>query len=621
MIALLLGAATPALAQQAEPVPPIQLNQLGFETFGPKRAIVVTDAAAPQDWVLLDARGKTVASGKTIPFGPDKASGKTVQAIDVSSFHTAGGGYRLRVGAFESRAFAIQPRSRMALRLDALHFFYHQRAGVPVEAQFAGATWARPAGHAKEIVTCVSGADPRGTVWPSCPYSLDVTGGWYDAGDQGKYVVNGGIAVWTLLNAWEREHRAGKTWLFADGSMKIPESGNHVDDLLDEARYELEFLLSMQVPDGTRLKLPVGKQPPWTPPSPGMPPGPPPPLALPTLDVDAGGMAHHKVADRNWTKLPTPPAEDREERILFPPTTAATLNLAAVTAQCARIWKGIDDAFAERCLAASERAWAAARRNPEVFALAAFTGSGGYGDRELSDEFYWAAAELFATTGKAEYLDFVRASPWWEKPVQEPNWGGTATLGTLTLALTRALPEADRAHVDAAILEAADRFLEDSAKTGYHLPYDPPGWPWGSTSSMLNRAIVLAYAHDAAKAPKYREGVVDVIDYLLGRNSIDQSFVSGYGARPLSNPHHRFWAHSLDPKLPGPPPGVLSGGPNSTSTGADPVGARLAGHCAPMACYADDIQAFALNEVAINWNAPLVWVAAWLDATEGASAH
>jgi endoglucanase len=336
-------------------------------------------------------------------------------------------------------------------------------------------------------------------------------------------------------------------------------------------------------------------------------------LALPFADLDAGGMAYHKVGDRNWTKLPTPPAEDKEDRILFPPSTPATLNLAATAAQCARLWRGIDDAFAARCLTAAESAWAAAKRNPEVFALAAFGGSGGYGDRDASDEFYWAAAELAITTGKPEYRDFLRASPYWAKAVEEPSWGKVSTLGMLSLALAKELPE-DRANAIAMLVVAAARFSAESEHTGYHVPYDPPGYPWGSTSSLLNRAIIMATAADATGNPRFREGVTDAMDYLLGRNPIDQSFISGYGARPLRNPHHRFWAHSLDPKLPGPPPGVLSGGPNSTVMG-DPVGQGLRGKCAPMTCYADDIQAFTMNEIAINWNAPLFWVASWMDET------
>src|SRR3546814_9062670 len=71
-------------------------------------------------------------------------------------------------------------------------------------------------------------------------------------------------------------------------------------------------------------------------------------------------LAFHKVADEHWTALPMPPQDDPERRVLFPPSTAATLNLAATAAQCARIWRGIDPAFSARCLDAAKRAFAAA---------------------------------------------------------------------------------------------------------------------------------------------------------------------------------------------------------------------------------------------------------------------
>src|SRR5690606_19365597 len=130
--------------------------------------------------------------------------------------------------------------------------------------------------------------------------------------------------------------------------------------------------------------------------------------------------------------------------------------------------------------------------------------------------------------------------------------------------------------------------------------------PWGSNSNILNRAIILALAHDFTGNEEYRSAVIDAMDYVLGRNPLDQSYVAGYGERPLQNPHHRFWAPSLDPSLPPPPPGALSGGPNSTSA-PDVVAQELREkECAPQTCWRDDIRAYSLNEVAINWNAPLV---------------
>jgi endoglucanase len=182
-----------------------------------------------------------------------------------------------------------------------------------------------------------------------CDYSLDVRGGWYDAGDHGKYVVNGGISVYQLMSEFERTKVAASAQAdkLGDNTLAIPESGNGVPDVLDEARWELEFLLSMQVP----------------------------------ADKPLAGMVHHKIHDENWTGLPLLPSNDPQKRELHAPSTAATLNLAAVAAQAARIFAPYDKAFAARAKAAAVTAYAAALAHPAMFALASDgTGGGSYDD-------------------------------------------------------------------------------------------------------------------------------------------------------------------------------------------------------------------------------------------------
>ena len=602
--AFLLAAAAASLcgaaAAQTEPVAPIRLNQIGLLPVGPKRAIAPNPSTRPLPWRLLDSAGAVVLEGETRVAGNDAASGEHVHIADFSGFTGTGDGFRVALGEAQSRPFRIAGGLYERLPFDALAYFYHNRSGIAIEARFAGGErWARPAGHPRERVTCFAGADLHGNRWPGCRYRLDASRGWYDAGDHGKYVVNGGIALWTLLNAYERQRHLGRPALFTDGSASIPEAGNGVPDILDEARWQLDFMLAMQVPQGTRMRVPVGLR-----------------RAGPNLaftEIDASGMAHHKLADERWTSLPLAPHEDRETRFLYPPATGATLNLAATAAQCARVWRETDPAFSARCLAAAERAYAAARRNPEVLAVGDFAGSGGYGDAEVGDEFYWAAAELFATTGNADYERALRDSPHFRTPaVSEAGWPRTATLGTMTLALVpNRLAGADVAALRSQIVRAADGFVEDVGREGYRIPFSAPGYAWGSNSNILNRSMVLALAHDFTGDRHYRDAVIDGMDYLLGRNPLDRSFVSGYGARSMMNPHHRFWAASLDPRFPPPPPGAISGGPNNTSM-SDDVARTMRGTCAPMTCWRDDVHAFSQNEVAVNWNAPLVWVAAWL---------
>ncbi len=572
---------TPPPDRTREPPPRVAVNQLGYFPNRIKVATVRTSATAPERWELLDANGEAVASGETVPFGNDRASGEHVHLVDFSAFKTPGTGYVLRVGDERSYPFDIGADLYSRLKYDALAFFYHNRSGIEIRMPYAGdPALARPAGHESDkSVPC----QPES----GCSYSLDVSGGWYDAGDHGKYVVNGGISVWTLLHLYERTRAFGSVAAFGDGKLNIPENQNRVPDLLDEARWEMEFLLRMQVPDGQ-------------------------PLA---------GLAHHKVHDATWTGLGRAPHEYEQPRFLHRPSTAATLNLAATAAQCARIWKPIDAAFAKRCLAAAERAYAAALKHPALLADPNDTNGGGsYSDDSVADEFYWAAAELFATTGKAEYRSALEASPLHARfPAltdghpASMTWRDTAALGMLSLAVARndALAKTMRGRV----VETADAYLAVQAKEGYRTPVAPKpdgGYTWGSNSFVLNNAIVLALAYDFTKQKKYLDGVVLAMDYLLGRNPLAQSYVTGYGERPLENPHHRFWAHQAVATYPKPPPGIISGGPNSGLEDPYSQAAGLKG-CAPQKCFVDHIEAWGVNEITINWNAPFAWVAAFLD--------
>ena len=594
-----VAAAAILLIAADDPQPVVRLNQLGFQPASAKLAMAADPATTALPWTVADLAGTVVARGQTSVFGDDAVSGDHVHQVDLSAL-TKPGDYRLTVGGHTGRPFAVSADIYRPLARAALNYFYQSRAGTPIEARFAGGTqWARPAGHPHEVVPCFSGADASGMVWPGCgSYTRDVTGGWYDAGDQGKYVVNGGITLWTLQNLVEVERTMPEAKRLTSAPELVPNQGK-LDPLLIEARWEMDFLLAMQVPDGTHMQLPVS-------PAGG---------GRPTLtDVDASGMAHHKVADRNWTGMPMPPQSDPEPRLLFPPTTAATLNLAATAAQCARIWRTVDAAYSARCLDAAKRAFAAALRNRAI-PTGNFTGSGGYGDTSLGDEFYWTVAELFATTHDPAYGEALRRVPFFSAPLREPGWNSTAALGTITLALADgALAPSEQAKQRALVIAAADGFLGEEARSGYHLPYSSTSYGWGSNGSLLNRAMILGLAARFTGQVRYRDGAVDVMDYVLGRNPLDQSYVSGFGARPMHNPHHRFWAHQLDARLPPPPPGVVSGGPNNTAM-ADDTARAMQGKCAPQRCWRDEIHAYALNEVAINWNAPLLWVAAYLDDT------
>jgi len=562
----------------------VAVNQVGYFTSQPKRAVFAVEKAlsTTPTWLLKDAgTGAMVASSTAADGVMDNASGDTVYVVDFS-YIQAPGTYVLSVGGLDSAPFKIGSDIYGDLRKDSIAYFYRDRSGIAIEEKYAGKTWARPAGHLSDSsVTCYKGTDTSGKSWDGCPYQLDGSGGWYDAGDYGKYVVNGGITEWTLVNWYEHSPAS-----FPDGSLKLPENSNKWPDILDEARWEMDFMLRMQVPEGQ-------------------------PLA---------GMAHHKLHSTTWDPVPAPLPEKADNRFLMPPSTAATLNLAATAAQCARVWKPFDAAFAQRCLTAAETAWKAALAHPDMlYGSIPGAGGGDYGDNNVTDEFFWAAAELYITTGNTVYSDYLKQSPYYTQfyglkadAISAMGWGDTSVLGVISLVTVQnGLPKEDLDRFRKQIVQTADRYVATIKGEGYSVSVGASQYVWGSNSTVLNNAVILALAYDYTKETQYLNGVIESMNYILGRNAINQSFVTGYGQNAAQHPHHRLWANQPDRGFPAPPPGVVVGGPNGTP--ADPTAIDKVSKVPPARRYLDDIESYSTNEVAINWNAPLVWVSSYLD--------
>ena len=601
--------ATPPPPYEPDVRGPVRVNQHGYLPDGPKNATVVSDADEPLAWELQDASGATVASGEATPAGVDPSSQLAVQTIDFSSFTTPGEGYTLVVGEDRSDPFTIASDLYAQLRYDALNYFYPVRSGIAVDVP--DDRYDRPAGHVSGPdgavnkgdldVRCLTAAED-GASWSygtwTCPegYALDVVGGWYDAGDHGKYVVNGGISVAQLLSTYERTlhtKNAAKGAL-KDGTLDVPadESGNGVPDVLDEARWELEFFLAMQVPAKSGMTVSA------------------------TDERSLDGLVHHKIHDVGWTGLGLLPSEDPQERRLHRPSTAATLNVAATAAQGARLFEKYDKTFAKQLRKAAETAYAAAKRVPDLYApgSAGQNGGGPYDDTNVTDEFYWAAAELFLTTGDKKFEKDLLASPLHTADVFERTgffWGGVAPLARLDLATVPSkLGKRELDAVRASVVAGADALLafQEAEAFGHAYPGQPDGsYDWGSNSAVLNNQVVLGTAYDLTGDAKYARAVLESMDYLLGRNALNNSYITGYGTQFSSHQHSRW----LVPPL----PGTIAGGPNSVRSTWDPVMNRLypVGHdCAPQACYVDDIEAWSVNELTINWNAPMAWVASFV---------
>ena len=548
--------------------PRVRVNQVAYVPGGPKVATLVTSATTRLPWQLVNGAGTTVARGFSTPRGVDVSSGQNVQTIDFSGYRIPGNGFTLRADGETSRPFDIGLSAYGKLRSDALKFYYTQRSGIEILSALRPG-YARPAGH---VDVAPNQGDGNVPCQPGvCDYRLDVRGGWYDAGDHGKYVVNGGISAWEMLSEYEQSPAVRTV------SLNIPESGNRIPDILDEARWEIDFLLSMQAPSG---------------------------------------LVHHKIHDQQWTGLPLLPHLDPQPRELHPVSTAATLNLAAVGAQAARVYKSYDPAFAARTLRAARTAYDAALANPALYAPESDgIGGGAYNDASVTDEFYWAAAELFITTGEKRYAADVLASPAHSADVFAPgtafDWASTAAAGRLDLALLpNKLP--GLGSVKKSVIQAAGDYLLIQRDHPYGVAYAPANnmWDWGSNSILLNNLVVIGAGYRLTGDHRYRDGLLTGIDYVLGRNALNQSYVTGYGEVSSQNEHSRWYAHELDPALPNPPAGTLAGGANSSIQ--DPYAQSKLTGCVAQFCYIDDIQSWSTNEEAINWNAALARVSAYV---------
>ena len=665
----------------------VRINQIGYIPNMVKKATYATDEKkSAVKYEVRTTGGEVVASGTAEDGGYDKDSGEYVQIIDFTDVVDPGEYYiyvndtsntwtNEKTGEtyqmYISHNFKIGTDIYEGVLTDALNYYYQNRSGVAIQEAYitscnendTKSDLAHAAGHAPTDMAYVQskwvksyGQEFDGDT----SYQIDGVGGWYDAGDHGKYVVNGGISVWTLQNTFERAKLHGDEDKFADGGvMSIPQSysvgkvsfsGTGSPDILDEARVELEWMFNMMVSSSDTY-----------------------------YGSKYENFVYHKLHDHKWTGLATKPWDYAEEwgttRIVKPPTYAATFNMIACAAQASRLWEDYDSSFAQECLDNAEAAWTAVMKyksnwqvnegdadtDPRFAPLDQAIGGGAYGDTYVQDDAYWAACELYATTGDSTYYDFLKSynnandSTGKDKAFSITtnlgggenngsfssfNWGCTAGLGTLTLYLNEdntkltSLTSANKTSIESAIVSAADEYIDQMASSGMGIPYkeatftdgvnigydengnliEVTGYEWGSNSFVVNNAIVMAYAYDIEGTNEYISGVTEAMDYIFGRNGNGFSYVTGYGTYHENNPHHRFWSYELDHEFPHAPSGVMSGGPGSGLQ--DPYVGGLGytrGEVAAQKCFVDSIEAWSVNEVTINWNAPFAWVISFLD--------
>jgi endoglucanase len=537
----------------------IKLNQLGYRPEGKKIAIV-PDSYGDEFRIISTTRNEAVFTGQlSVPMQWPLAGDEYFRHADFSSLNSPGQ-YYIIVGSGKSDTFIVSDDVYDKVHDAALKAYYFNRAGAALAVQHAGA-YARKAGHPDtEVMIHASAASaqrPAGSI-------ISSPKGWYDAGDYGKYIVNSGITTYTLLAAYEHFPD-----FYKNRSLNIPESEDEIPDLLNEILWNLDWMETMQ--------------------------------------DSADGGVYHKLTTLNFA-ADVMPHKTNEQRYVVQKSTAATLNFAATMAAASRIFAADNNRFpgkAETYRQAALKAWQWAVAHPNaVYRQPEDVSTGAYADRNLQDEFSWAAAELYLLTGERTYLDkFFRFRP----SADVPAWQRVAALGFVSLIqhCDSLPPESCRKAADS-VTASADVIVEQYQQSEYLVPMVESDFVWGSNSVVLNKALLLVQAYRIHHQPVYLEATFGIVDYILGKNPTAYSFVTGSGHRSPKNIHHRPSKadHIVDPV-----PGWLVGGPHS---GWEDQCTYPSRH--PAKSYLDDWCSYSTNEIAINWNAALVYVLAAVES-------
>lgn len=557
---------------------PIRMNQVGFAPNQEKTATLDVESldAAPCEVLILNAAGDTAWAGVASETMVNPVSGKFRQIVDFSDL-TAIGEYQFILNTPSTpitQTFLIADHPYRELTRKALRAFYYQRASMDIVEPYAEG-YVRKGGHSDDHVlvhaSAATAERPEGTV-------ISSPGGWYDAGDYNKYIVNSGYTMGVWLMAYE----LNKAY-FDALKLNIPESGSAMPDMLEEALYNIRWMLTMQ-------------------------------------DLDGG--VYHKLTTPNFEKF-IRPDQCKQQRYVVLKTTAATLDFAATMALAARVYAPYDPKFCAQAAEAAKKAFAWAQEHPEIYydqpamneQFQPVITTGAYDDTKVTDEFYWAATELYLLTHEQTFRDIANA----QRPVRYTPavWGDVAELATLEWLMHKdeLNPYAQQLFTNELSSYLAPYLDEAETVSVLRGPYGnrEEDFFWGSNSEgCCWRGIECLYAYHLTGDKRYLTNAERCLNYILGQNSTGYCFVTGFGFRPTSHPHHRLsYSH---PK--GTHPGFLAGGPNRMRQDAETDGVKYPKNVSADESYLDYQPSYATNEVTINWNVTLFALTAGIDALE-----
>ncbi len=523
----------------------ILIDQCGYYSAGKKLVTIRTEEEKDNiDFEVRKSDNTVAYSSSTIRNLYNDSSQENTYIGDFSDVSEPGMYYIYAKGVGESDYFPIGEDVYDETLKKAIYFFYLQRCGMQLPEKYAG-IYAHPECHTT-LARVLHGGD-----------RIDVTGGWHDAGDYGRYVVAAAMAVAQLLLAYESYPGIVKI-------CKNPEDGTELPSYLSEIKYELDWMLKMQREDG---------------------------------------LVYHKVTCENFCGF-VMPQEETKELVVCPVSGTATADYAAVMAMAARYYEKYNDRYADRLKEAAVKAYTALKgfsqpggfHNPENIL------TGEYGDESDQDERYWAAAEMYRTFGDVVYReDFEKMAS--ENICHGYGWTDMGSYGNIAYLECDDIDDDIAKAIKASMVELADGLLAAANNDGYGVALKKDEYIWGSNLSVCNNGIHLMDAYKLTGRREYLEAAHDQLHYILGRNPMGLCYISGCGTTPIMHPHHRpsgFLGRVM--------PGMLSGGP--CDWGVDELAKELLPGVPPAKCLLDMTGSYSTNEVTIYWNSGLVMLMA-----------
>ena len=486
--------------------------------------------------------GKTVLSGHPLAWkdgATHEDSGDRGWWFDFSSLTKPGQYYiydpstKLRSPLFRIGEKVFKPVLTAATRM-----FYYQRLGVALKNPYSKGPWVDgPAylqdGHARSVLAKGDASQERNMV-----------GGWMDAGDTDKYPPFNGDVIHPLLYAYTANPK-----VFTD-DFGIPESGNGLPDLLDEVKFQIDWLIRMQFPDGS-VPVKMG-------------------------NIDYNGKQ--------------PLSKDMRTRYYGPKDSGATIYTCANFAHAARVYGKFPawHKYAADLRAKALLAWTWYQTHPRTYRSDTGEIKSGIANRSADEQDRmeaYAAIHLFALTGDTKYQAIIRKKVSKARQLSEYNWSPYETGAAEALVDYLTVPGADRDVVKQireklASSALSDHFAPKPEADLYRAWMEPTNYHWGSNTIRASWGVVSLFAAKNGTTKKQiqqncLDRAADMLHSFHGVNPLGVVYLSNMGSYGAEHSlkyiyHERYGFGTAFSE--NPPPGYVVGGPNQSFGGKSPAG-------------------------------------------------